>query len=300
MSEPTLSDLKILLSLLQERHVSRAAEQLDMTQSAVSKALARLRRQFDDALLIRGPGGYGLSNRAREMLPRLQSLIGEVSALTRPTEDIPGGITSRFRISAADDVAMLLLPRLQQALVRQAPASDISMLSMGPGMYQQLAAGEIDLALEVMPPVGSSYHTRKLFDWSFCCVMSPDHPLANGNMTVEDYAAARHGLVSFGGDPKGMVDGALDRLGLKRRVNVVVPQFSAAPMLIEQGDIIFAMPEPLARHLSRHFSLAIRPLPLDVSSLNIGMIWHHRSQHDPAQRWLRQTIAAIATEDQAQ
>jgi len=300
MSEPTLSDLKILLSLLQERHVSRAAERLDMTQSAVSKALARLRQQFDDALLIRGPGGYGLSNRAREMLPRLQSLIGEVSALTRPTEEIPAGITNRFRISTADDVAMLLLPSLHRAVSRQAPAADISMLPMGPLMYQQLASGEIDLALEVMPSTGSGYHTRKLFDWPFCCVMSPDHPLASGGMTVGDYAAARHGLVSFGGQPSGMVDDALDRLGLKRRVNVVVPQFSAAPMLIEQGDILFAMPEPLARHLGRHFRLAIRPLPMDVPPLNIGMIWHHRSQHDPAQRWLRQTIAAIAIEDQAQ
>ena len=290
LPEGDLRDLRILRVLLEERHVSRAAERLGMTQSAVSKALGRLRHRFSDALLIRGSGGYQLSHNAKTIEPKLHAALDQIDGLTAPRSDVPSKLDAEIRLSMADDAAILLLPRIQERLDATAPGVKLSVMNTGQDVLDQLRSGAMDLLIEDSPDRGSGFYSHPLFDWTWCCLMAANHPLATRPLTFERYVGANHGLVSFSGDRFGAVDEVLGTLDRQRRIVLVVPYFSAVPFVVQSTDLIFTVPQPLGARLAVHFDLALRPLPIDVPPLNMALIWHHRNQHDSIHRWVRRFL----------
>ena len=136
-SDGDIRDLRILRVLLEERHVSRAVARLAMTQSAVSKALGRLRSQFSDAILIRGPGGYQLSHNAKSIEPKLHAVLDQIDRLYAPRSEVPTELDAELRLSMANDVAMLLLPRIQRRLMTTAPNLKISVVDRGQNVLKK-------------------------------------------------------------------------------------------------------------------------------------------------------------------
>ncbi len=285
-----LRDLRVLRVLLEERNVSRAADRLGMTQSAVSKALGRLRRQFSDALLIRCPGGYQLSHNAKAIEQKLSAVLDQIDRLYVSQTDVPNEIQAEIRIGMADDVAILLLPRLLGRLKEVAPGVELSVSNTGHSVQERMWSGAVDLLLEDTRVSQFGFYAHPLFRWHWCCLMAADHPLGIKGLTLEHYAAADHGLVSFAGDRFGVVDEVLGTLDRQRRIALLVPYFSAVPFVVQGTRLIFTVPEPLGRELARHFDLMLCPLPLEVPPLNIAAIWHPRNQHDSVHRWFRRFL----------
>ena len=120
--------------------------------------------------------------------------------------------------------------------------------------------------------------------------MGTENPLASKRMTINRFAGANHGLVSFSGERFGRVDEVLGTLNRQRRVMLVVPYFSAVPPLVQTTDLIFTVPKPLGEWLAANFDVALRAIPIDVPPLNIALFWHHRNQHNDIHRWFRKTL----------
>lgn len=289
---PSFSNLQVLAVLMEERHVSRTAERLSVTQSSVSKSLATLRHQFNDPLLVRAPGGYELTHKARAIQDKLSSILVGLADLRHETGDDPAQWQHEFRISMADDVALVLLPQIIHQLKTSAPNVNVTVIGDVQNAFSNLHSNKIDLMLDTMPDRRQGLVGESLCAWGWKCVMAPSHRHAR-RLTYQNYIAADHGLVSFAGDKVGIVDQALGRLNASRNVSLVVPYFSAISGILGVSDTIFTIPAPVEQYLKKHARIASQPLPIDLADLQISLIWHPRHTQDGAHKWLRQRILGI-------
>ncbi len=289
-SDIDLHHLRILMLLLEERHVSRTADRLGLTQSAVSKALGKMRTQFADTLLIRGPGGYKLTHKARSIDPMLRTVLAQLDQLLSYTSAAPENLDAEIRVGMTDDVATVFLPQIFKHLKVSAPELKLTVINADDIILDKLRSGSIDLLIDDAPERGSGFYTRSLCKWSYCCLMRPDHPFALKKLTISRLVKTDHGLVSFTGTRFGRVDEILGSLDRQRRVEVVLPYFSAVPNLLECSDLIFIMPEPLGRWMVGHFDLVSKPLPIELQPLDISLIWHPRNQYDSVHQWFRRFL----------
>ena len=287
----SFSHLQVLAVLLEERHISRTADRLAVTQSSISKSLATLRQQFNDPLLVRAPGGYELTHKARAIQDKLSTLLAGLGDLYQDTANDPAIWHHEFRISMADDVALVLLPQIVARLQGAAPHITISVIGDIQNALGNLHSNKIDLVVDTMPDRRQGLVGNPMCDWHWKCVMSEAHACAEA-LSYDDYISANHGLVSFAGDKSGIVDLALGRWNASRRVNLVVPYFAAIPGILEVSDTIFTVPAPIEQHFRSHAHIASQPVPLDVEPLQLSLIWHPRHTNDSAHTWLRELVSA--------
>lgn len=293
-----LNLLVALQALLAERHVTRAAARMGLTQPAMSHALGRLRATLDDPLLVRSKSGLQLTPRAAglvEPLDRLLAGAGELLAPPGPFD--PRTSTRRFRIAASDYMEIVLMPALLERLGREAPGIDIVLLRHAGHAMRQLDEGEADLSLvPATPGTETGIVAQRILSEKFVCVVRADHPLVGKRMTLERYLELAHVLVSPGGARGGLVDDALAKLGRSRRVAVVVPHFLVAPFLVERTDHVLTLAARIARSLAPAVKLKALapPSELDLPGFDVRLCWHERDHADPAHAWLRSRIAAVA------
>jgi len=293
-------DLNLVLALdalLAERHVTRAAERLGITQSAASHALARLRDLLGDPLLVRGPRGVMQATpRALELAPAVHRILDELAAaLHGPTVFDPATATHTFRIGSGDYTELVALPRLIERVSRVAPGVDIWMHYFQGWGDEELGAGVLDLVLSPPRPGvrPAGLYERVLFEETFTCVMREGHPLAQSRMTLPRYAAANHVLVAPRGTPGSFVDDALARVGRTRRVAVAVPHFLVVPFIVAGSDLIATLPTRIADMFADRVGLVRAPPPIEVPPFKIAMTWHERLHGDPRHRWLREQLAQL-------
>ena len=291
MVEPGIRDLRILLAMLEERDVARGASKLDVPSLDANRALDRMRGYLDDPLLIDADGDEcALSDRALRVVPQLRSILAEVAALREMNPDAPTQINQQFKICMPDYLTMLLLPELINVMAVAAPGASLLVSDSGQRVYGRLQFGDIDVAVEVLPSAGPGFISKPMFDWPLLCVMGADNPLANAPLTAENYAAAKHGLVTMAGNGTGIIDTALAELGLSRNVVVIARQFSSVPMLAERSELLFALPEPVAHILAERHNLVVCELPVQVPILNFGAVWHSRTESEPEQAWFHKVL----------
>lgn len=286
---PSFNNLQVLAVLLEERHVSRTAERLSVTQSSVSKSLATLRQQFNDPLLVRASGGYELTHKARAIQDKLALILAGLADLHHDAADDPQLWHHEFRISMADDIALVLLPQIIHQLKKSAPNINVTIIGDIQNALSNLHSNKIDLVLDTFPDRRQGLVGEPLCAWGWKCIMAPTHKNA-GSLSYDDYVAANHGLVSFAGDKIGIIDQALGRLNATRNVSLVVPYFAAIPGILAVSNTIFTVPAPVERYLKKHARIASQPLPLDVADLQINLIWHPRHTQDGAHTWLRRQV----------
>lgn len=295
-------DLNLIVALdalLQERNVTRAAARLGITQSATSHALARLRAVTGDALLVRTSKGMVPTVRAEALGPPVRRALEEMTrALAPPTSFDPRTARLRFTLGTSDYGELVLLPKLVELLTREAPGIDLRVRSIGREIAAPLGSAAIDLAVApiVAPEEASGLLRRRLFDEGFVCVVRRGHPLAGKKLTVARFAAASHALISPGEQEGGFVDDALARMGLARRVAVMVPHFLIAPHLVATSDLVLTLARRVADALAKPLRLAVLlpPKELSLASFTMTAMWHERTQNDPAQRWIREKLAEVA------
>ena len=293
-----LNLLTVLNVLLRERSVSRAAAQLHLSQPAVSHALARARQAFGDPLLVREGSVMRPTPQALRLARPLAEVRAGMERMVQTTRSFdPKDLQGEVRLAVSDYADVLLLPGLLDHLQAHAPGlrvlrRDLSSDKVG----EDLASGQIDMAISFKLPGMAGVHERRLFDERHVGLA---HESMRGAMTLKRYVAARHVQISYRGSFAGDVDEALGRLGVRRTVVAFTPHVLAAAAAVAGGGLVMTMPERLARRLVGLYPLRLFELPFELPPLHLTLAWHGRSDADAAQGWLRESIAAVAAEHAA-
>jgi len=284
--------LRVLQSLFETHNTTKTAEQLNLSQSSVSRALSKLRNALGDPILVKGPGGLVPSQRAEFIRTQLVGLISTMDAfLTRPTFD-PKTAIRVFRLSTTDYGALVLLPRLIPLLAKSAPHIAIEILSFSKDVFRQLGDGQTDLVLYSDDDVPLPLRSRTLFREDYSCLVRKGHPILKGDLGLENFLSWPHALVSVLGGRIGVVDDALSALGQRRDVKMWIPYFATAALVIAKTDMILTVPTRAAEQLKLAGTLALFPPPLAIEPFNYRLLWQERSHTDLGHGWLREAIAS--------
>ena len=301
MSELRNFDLNLLVSfnlLMEERSVSRAAERMFITQSAMSHMLQRLRQQFDDPLLVKTPSGMKPTERALSLIEPVKDVLRDVKTLIHARDEfVASESRRRFTIAATDYMDVLVTPPLIERIEPTAPGIDIHIKrTEQPFPERDLEYNDLDILLgfEAILKPPSHLVREKLFDDRMVCVVRRDHPKARGtSLSLDDYLSMKHMLISRTGTRVGVIDEWLAERGLSRRVGLIVPHFLSAPLIVANTDMEVSMPERTAKRFASLAPLTILPLPIDLPPYDLVMVWHPLREKDSAHRWLREQIVAV-------
>jgi DNA-binding transcriptional LysR family regulator len=293
-------DLNLLVAfdaLIAERSVTRAGARIGRTQPAMSAALSRLRALLNDELFVRGPSGLQPTPRALDLAEPLGRALAEIERTLAFTQRFePRSSAAIFTVGLSEHPAHLLLPSLVERLRDIAPGVVLHIRSFTArdDAVAMLDAGEIDMAVGV-PPTTSAARilTQPLFEERFVCVLRRDHPAASGRLDMAEFLSLSHLLVSPENERFGVVDAALAKRDLKRRIAFSLPQMYAAPPLIARSDMIATLMSGVVSASGYERDLCVLSPPLDLDPVSFVLVWHRRNDTHPAQRWLREVIASL-------
>ncbi len=301
MPELRQFDLNLLVAfdlLMQERNVSRAAERMFVSQSAMSHILQRLRQQLDDPLLVKTPAGMKPTERANALVEPVRAVLREVERLIRaPKEFDPTASQRRFVIAATDYMDFLVVPSLVERIAKRAPGVDIHVKRTEvPFPALDLETGELDVVLgfeAILKPAGY-LNSDKLFEDRMACLAGNGHPAnADGPLSLQEYVGMKHMLISRTGTRAGVIDEWLAERGLERRIALIVPHFLSAPFIVANTDMLLSLPLRIAERFVRLAPLKILHVPIDLPVYDLVMVWHPLREKDAAHRWLREQIMAV-------
>jgi DNA-binding transcriptional LysR family regulator len=293
MSRPDFNLLVTLDVLLAEGNVARAARRLRLSPSAMSRALARLRRTTGDPLLVRAGRGLVPTPRALELRERVGQLVQDAEAVLRPTQTLDlKQLVRTFTLRTSEGFVENFGPDLIARVGEQAPGVRLRFVQKLDKESAPLRDGTVDLETGVVgEATGPEVRARVLFRDRFVGVVRTGHPLSKGRITPRRYAAGKHILVSRRGQETGPIDEALKSFGLEREVVTIVGGFSTALALARASDLIATVPE---RHTgSLRAGMHSFPLPFSTPQLTVSLLWHPRLDADPAHRWLRGHVLDI-------
>jgi DNA-binding transcriptional LysR family regulator len=294
LSAIDLNLLVVLRALLSERHVTRAAARVGLSQSATSHALSRLRELYDDPLLVRSGRALTLTSRAARLLPALERGLSALeNVVAGEPEFEPSSARRTFTIGMADYMQALIAGSLLRELATRAPGIDLAIVVF-PNLRELVESGAIDLGVGISGPTTRMWSHEPLFKEGFVCMVRRDHPEIKKAPSLDKYLAQRHVVVAPAGTPGSRVDTVLAQRGLQRRVALRVTNFLIAPVVVCETDFINTMPTRLARQLAKSYPLRLVPPPFELEQFEHCMFWHPRNDQDPAQRWLRGIVAEVS------
>lgn len=291
------TDLGLLVTLdvlLSEGGVTAAAKRLNISQPAMSAQLARLRRLFNDPLLVSSGRRMVATSRALELRGPLQALLRELDMLVRAGADFdPSSSREVFRLGGTDHSHSVLSAPLARRFGAQAPHARLALLPFDPDdTWTFLEDGRMDAAAVTSFVVLNEARSRHLFHEVFVFVQRKNHPRGSAQPDMDSFCALDHVLVSpEGGGFTGAVDTALDALGRSRNVVASLPNFLLALRLIAESDLVGVLPSRVARGFTA--SIDVFDLPLEVDGFDLQLIWHPRRQNDPAHIWFRRQIFSV-------
>ena len=289
-----LNLLVVLDALLTEKHVSRAAARVGLSQPAVSNALAQLRRLLGDPLLVRSGRAMVATDRAQALAVSLRAGLSALEGALTPPRFDPATAERTFVIAATDFVEFVLLPKLLARLARTAPGVRLQLRAYPHHRVSELLeTGEADLQIGIYADVPPAHHSQALFQDRFVCIVRRDHPRVGKRLGLKTYASLQHILVSESTGP-GVVDIALAKVGLKRSVGLRISHFLMVPAIVAETDFVAAISHRVADAFASHLPLRVLPPPLSLPRGSVGQAWHERTQHSPAHQFLRQVITEVA------
>lgn len=294
-----LNLLRVFDAVARERHVTRAAERLNLSQPAVSNALARLRAALNDELFLRRPGGVeptalslSLAGPVAEVLDRLRQTLAVQAPFDPATTD------RVFTVAFSEYAESVLAPALLEAIGRQAPRV---LLAIRHGdrtnALDLLDAGQAEMAVAVLPDPPALYTRVLLLPEVFMTVFRRGHPLASGEMTLARFTAFPHLLHAPNGSRDGALDGPLRASGHPRRLGAVVAHLGAVPEILARTEMVITLSSRLALNLAEAHGLAVRPCPVEIEHQRLSLVFHRRFEADPGHAWLRRALLAVAREN---
>jgi DNA-binding transcriptional LysR family regulator len=302
-------DLNLLVYLdvlLREKNVTRAADQLGITQPAMSNSLRRLRDLFNDPLLIRTSQGMTPTERALELQPQVRDILSNVEKAVQPSAEFNIAESDRvFRIMASDYAESTLIPGLLNEIRDIAPNIRLDILTPSDVTFQDVEKGKVDMAINRFDYLPQSFHQITVWRDNFTCLMSTDNPIVK-DFNLDSYMQAHHIWVSktgmgvgVGMTPSdtqrlGWVDEALGDIDKQRHIRVFTRHYQVAALLAEQPDLIATLPRQAAMLHVRHGHLCIQPPPFPIVPIELKMAWSPLLHHNPGHTWMRRLIVEVA------
>lgn len=284
--------LQLLLAVVEERSVTRAAERLGVTQSAVSHLLDKLRQITGDPLIVKAGRGIVPTARAEALAARARVLLEDLRAFATPEGFEPATLQATFTIAANDLQRDLLLPPLLQRLRARAPGVTLQVIPSGVPQPELLRSEACQLIVTPRPPDAADLLQRRLFADRYRVFY--DATVREAPRDLDDYLAAEHVTVVYEDRRRLDIDLALgERLKLPRRFVASVPGFAGIPPFLRGSARLATLPGLLRLELMRGFAQAEVPVP--VPEMPMYMVWHARRQGDAVHRWLREELLAVAT-----
>ncbi|PWC34495.1 LysR family transcriptional regulator [Azospirillum sp. TSO35-2] len=291
-----LNLIKVFDALLETRNVSRAAEALGVSQSAVSHALGRLRTLVGDPLFVRTGNRMEPTPRAQRLAEPLRDLlIGAARALSAEEGFDPLREERSFTISTSDSMQAVLLTGILRDAAQGDLRVSVALRSLDPdATLNALDDGSVDLAIGYIEDLRRWHDRQFLYREEHVCLFNPALVPVTPPIGLEDYTRYPHLMPSLRGGLTSFVDDELHALGTRRRVAASTTQFLAIPMILTRAPMLTTLPARLARLCADALGLATSPLPFESGDYEVSMIWHRRNTGSPSHSWLRQRIGEEA------
>lgn len=288
-------DLNLLIALkalLDEQHVTRAADKIGLSQPAMSRALGRLRVMFKDPLLVKGAGGMTLTARASSLHQPLQHILNEIGhMITDPTVE-PSQMQGEVVISTRDYEMVAILPDIIKRITAEAPRLKLRVVPLEGDDLSPLEQHEVDFVLAGTEKQSAILRRATVLKDSFVGVLASSNPAAQNEISMDRYLEMRHCAVAFSNSRTGLIDSTLSGLGKERNIVVKVPHFLAASFVVAESDLIVTLPRKLGMQLATQAQFTARELPFRSPSFSIYLYWHIRNQNNPMHSWLRKMFRA--------
>jgi DNA-binding transcriptional LysR family regulator len=286
--------LEVISELHETRSVSHAAENLALSQSAISMTLAKLRKHFNDPLFVRTSSGMEPTPHAIDLIRLLKQAEGILhTVLGHHVVFDPLTSERTFHLYSTDIAQVTLLPPLIKHIADTAPGVHIDLRRISETTAKCLESGAGDLAVGFIPPMGAGFCQQRLFREKFVCAVRADHPRIGKTLTLAQFEAEAHLAISTSGTGHGIVEQTLEAKRIQRTIGLTVPSFLGVGSLIAGTDYIAILPGQLGKHLAAAEKIKILPPPFAIPSYHIVQHWHERYTHDPANRWFRAVMAEL-------
>jgi DNA-binding transcriptional LysR family regulator len=288
-----LNLLNALHALLEERHVTRAAKRCFLSQSAMSRALERLREMFGDVLLVRSGRSYERTLRGESVLRELESLMPRLEAMLRGEHFDPAKSQVRFRVAMTDHAAMVLMPPLVQRVRRAGAKVNMHASAWNDRVHEDIVAGRIDTAVSAEAPP-STLESEVLYEEDFVCLIARSQGKHPRRFTVKQYLNLSHAIVETWEGQQTPVDRPLADLALKRQAALRIPFFVPTILSIARTDLVITVPRRLAKIMAPLANVWVVEPPREIKGLSYFMTWHQRLNAEPAHTWFREEIRIAA------
>jgi DNA-binding transcriptional LysR family regulator len=289
--------LAVVKELQRTGSVSHAAENLGLSQSAVSMNLARLRKQFRDPLFIRTSRGMEPTPYAMEVITELQKAAEILeAALEHRMHFEPSSSDRMFHLCSTDIAQFTILPPLVKRLAVVAPSIRIDLRNITEETPRLLESGEADLAIGLIPPMGSGFFQQKLFASCFMCAVRARHPRIEDKLTLKQFQNEAHLSVTTLGTGYHDIEKTLEAQKIRRNIAMRVPSFLGVAALISDTDYLAIVPQRLGQMLAEGGKMRLLPLPFPLPGYQVTQNWHERYTGDPALQWFRATLASVFQE----
>jgi DNA-binding transcriptional LysR family regulator len=275
-----------------EGGITRAARRLNLSQPALSHALARLRALYGDPLFVRHGHAMSPTPLARRLAAPVRLALRELQATLGAGEFDAAAATRRFTVGLRDVLEAAMLPALLRGVAAVAPRVDLSVVrAERRELERELAAGTLDAAIDVLLPLPDTVRRRHLGADALSVVLRRGHPLARAGLDLKSYLRAEHVAVSSRRRGLTAEDFELGRRDLRRRVRLRCQHYFAACRVVSESDLVLTMPSRYARILNVPLKNRLLPFPLKVPALDTYLYWHANADADPANAWLRGQLA---------
>lgn len=293
---PDFNLLVTLDVLLSEGSVAGAARRLQLSPSAMSRALSRLREVTGDPLLVRAGRSLVPTPRALELRSQVGTLVEGANAVLRPAEKLDlSKLQRRFTFRTSEGFVETFGPALMQRLRSEAPGVVLQFVAKPDKGSAPLRDGEVDIETGVIDvTTAPEMRAAPLFEDRWIGVVRSEHSLTRGEVTAERYVKAEHVHVLRRGLHSTDIDDAVHAAGLNRTISMIVHGFSAALFLARETDLVATVPEGHTAGLRK--GMYLFPLPIAVPTFTLSMLWHPRLDGDLAHRWLRRHVKKICAD----
>ena len=297
-----LNLLTVFSAIMETGSVSAAAVKLNLSQPAVSHALNRLRGLTGDQLFVRSGKRLAATPRALAMGVEAHNIVNAARNVLARSNFSPEDGSAHFRLGASDYASTTLVPGLVRHLRQVSVGSTLEIIQVGSAILEHLSDGKADISFWGAAPPGAAFHSMTLFDERNIGVAWRDHPLCRSRTgqqcTLDEYLSYPHAVVAFGVTAQNPVDEALDALGRARTICFTGQSFLGNLYAIRETDLVMSLPSRLLPH-AKALGFSSFELPLRLEPYAYGIIWHRRTESEPALMWLRNEISMLIAQPTA-
>lgn len=293
MSRLDLNLVRVFVAIYEARSVTQAAERLALTQPTLSYSLAKLRDAYADRLFLRGNSGLVPTTLAEQLYEKFsEALAGIEGTLQQRTRFDPERSTRRFRLAMSDIGVLYFAPPLLRRFQEAAPHIEIEIIPVSNATAEDLIVGRLDVAVGNLPALAASTHSALLFSERYVCLMSADHPAIGDAMTLDEFIAGRHIMVSSQFSGHRLIDEVLEQKGASRKIVARIPHFTVLPQLLAQSDLLVILPSRVAGLYVSQGGLKALELPVPIPHFEVRVHWHVGREPSAAHQWLLDEMVA--------